>query len=56
MNYIIRIIDSEGEVIFSGSGKQCFPKRPADVRPTQSELDQLVALHGGSYADISRKD
>lgn len=45
MNYIIRIIDSLGEVILSIK---------ADENPSQSELDQLVALHGGTFADISR--
>lgn len=46
MNYIIRIIDRDGEVVTSIK---------SDDNPTQDKLDQLVTLHGGSYADISRK-
>lgn len=46
MNYIIRIIDAAGEVITSIK---------ADENPSQDKLDQLVALHGGIYADIHRR-
>ena len=46
MNYIIRIIDAAGEVITSIKSNE---------NPPQSELDRLVAIHGGSYADIHRR-
>jgi hypothetical protein len=46
MNYIIRIIDSEGEII---------THIKTNENPPQSELDELVERHGGSYADISRQ-
>lgn len=46
MNYIIRIIDRDGEVVTSIK---------SDDNPSQDTLDQLVTRHNGSYADISRR-
>lgn len=46
MNYVIKIIDAAGEVITSIK---------SDDNPSQTELDKLVALHGGQYADIHRR-
>lgn len=45
MNYIIRIIDFDNEVLTTIR---------LDENPSQDHLDELVALHGGSYADVSR--
>lgn len=45
MNYIIRIIDRAGEIITTIK---------LDEHPSEDHLDQLVALHGGSFADVSR--
>lgn len=46
MNYLIRIIDEDNEVVTTIK---------ADESPSQSDLDKLVELHGGEYADVSRR-
>lgn len=46
MNYIIRVIDSFGEVIHVEG---------ADESPSQGYLDKLTAFVGGEFCDVARK-
>ena len=46
LNYIIRVISSEGEVLHS---------EDADESPSQSYLDELATDVGGVYCDVARK-
>ncbi len=46
MNYIIRVIDKEGEVI---------AVKEADEHPSEDSLRKTAAQCGGEYCDVCRK-
>lgn len=47
MNYMIRVIDADGE---------CITVTYSDEHPHEDFLRELAELHEGSYCDVCRND